>query len=143
MKNPKVGIGVFVVRHGKFLIGLRVGTHGKDTWSIPGGHLEYGESFEETAKREVREEVGIEVDNVRFGAVTNDIFADKHYISIWVICDYKSGELTVTEPDKFIEHKWINFTELQEPLFLPWKQLLTSPFIENIKKEVNSSKVNS
>ena len=131
----RVGVGIFIFKDGKFLMGKRKGAHGSDTWSIPGGHLEFGESFEDTAKREAREETGIEITNVRFGAVTNDFFPEenKHYITIWMLSDYKSGKEHLTEPDRFTEHLWQSFDNLPDPLFLPWKQLLKSEFIESIR----------
>lgn len=57
--RPKVGIGVIVMRQGRILIGERAAGHGSNTFMIPGGHLEFGESFEETACREVEEETGL------------------------------------------------------------------------------------
>lgn len=126
MKQARVGVGVFIWKDGKFLMGKRKGSHGADTWSIPGGHLEFGESWEETAIREALEETSLKVDNVRFLALTNDLFPedDKHYITIWVECDYKSGEVTITEPDKWVEHRWETFKTLPSPLFEPcWKNL--------------------
>ena len=52
MSEPivRVGVGVYVFKSDKFLMQLRVGAHGSDSWSVPGGHLEFGESFEETAR---------------------------------------------------------------------------------------------
>lgn len=53
----------------------------------PGGHLEYGESFAECAKREVLEETGLEVGNVEFLVATNDVFGEgKHYVTVFVKC---------------------------------------------------------
>jgi 8-oxo-dGTP diphosphatase len=131
----RVGVGIFIFKDGKFLMGKRKGSHGSGTWSIPGGHLEFGESFEDTAKREAKKETDLEITNVRFGAVTNDFFPEenKHYITIWVISDYLSGQARITEPDKFIDQAWRNFEDLPSPLFLPWKQLLASEFIETIR----------
>ena len=51
MKRPRVGLGVFVKKEGKVLVGERKGSHGAGTWALPGGHLEGGESFEECCKR--------------------------------------------------------------------------------------------
>jgi 8-oxo-dGTP diphosphatase len=132
----RVGVGVFIFKDRKFLMGRRKGSHGSGTWSIPGGHLEFGESFEATAKREVKEETDLDITNVRFGAVTNDFFPEenKHYITIWVLSDYASGAARITEPDKFIEQEWHSFDDLPSPLFLPWKQLLKSEFIEAIRR---------
>lgn len=137
-KIARIGIGVFVFKDGKFLIGLRRNAHGDGTWSIPGGHLEFGETFEDTAKREVLEETGLTIKNVRFGAVTNDYFKDagKHYVTIWMLSDWASGEERITEPDKFVEMQWRDYDNLPEPLFLPWQQLLGSQFIDAMKNEL-------
>lgn len=105
---------------------------------MPGGHLEFGESPEETAVREVREETGLNIECVRFGAVTNDIFIDdyKHYVTLWMISNWQSGEPQILEPDKFIEQKWVDFDRLPENLFLPWEQLKHSQFYENLVQEL-------
>jgi 8-oxo-dGTP diphosphatase len=128
-------MGVFVFKEGKFLMGKRMGAHGEGTWSIPGGHLEYGESFADTARREVLEETGVTICNIRFGAVTNDIFdiEKKHYVTVWMLADYESGTPAVLEPDKYIEQGWFDFDTLPSPLFYPWKQLLASPFMTQIR----------
>ena len=55
-KCPKVGVGVAVVKDGKVLLGKRKNAHGEGTWSFPGGHLEYKESWEDCAIRETLEE---------------------------------------------------------------------------------------
>jgi 8-oxo-dGTP diphosphatase len=135
MNKPKVGVACFIFKDGKFLIGLRKGSHGEDSWSIPGGHLEFGESFEQTAYREVLEETGLKVQNIRFGALTNDIFKNdnKHYVSIWMVSDYAGGKEKITEPDRYVSMRWVSFDELPSPLFLPWVQLLESEFIVNLK----------
>ena len=52
-KRPKIGVGVFVRKGDHLLMIHRKGSHGAGTWSCPGGHLEWNEDFEETARREV------------------------------------------------------------------------------------------
>lgn len=56
---PKVGVGIMVMKNGKVLLGKRKGSHGTGKYAWPGGHMEHMESFEECAKREVREETEI------------------------------------------------------------------------------------
>lgn len=135
--NPRVGVGVFVFRNGKFLMGKRMGAHGEGSWSVPGGHLEFGESFAQTAEREVLEETGLHIKNIRFGAVTNDFFQKegKHYVTVWMLSSYESGEAAICEPDKYIDQDWFDFNTLPSPLFFPWEQLLKSEFIERIHRE--------
>lgn len=134
----RVGIGVFVCKDGKFLMLRRQGSHGNDSWSLPGGHLEFGETFDTTARREVKEETHLEIKNIRFAAVTNDLFIEdnKHYATIWVISDWASGELQNSEPEKCSAQSWHTFDDLPKPLFLPWQQLFKSEFIEGIKSQI-------
>lgn len=126
MKNrPAVGVGVFVFKDGKFLLGKRVGDHGKDSWSVPGGYLEFCETFEECARREVEEETGVNIINIRLITTVNNVFVEenKHSITIFMFSDWKSGEPKVTEPDKFVDIDWYSFANLPSPLFLPLKEL--------------------
>jgi 8-oxo-dGTP diphosphatase len=139
--NVRVGIAVFIFKDGKFLMQQRQGSHGAGSWSVPGGHLEIGESFEDTARREVKEETGLEIKNVRFGGITNDNFINegKHYVTIWMLSDWQSGIEHITEPDKCLKLEWSTFDTLPTPLFLPcWNNLLASDFIQTIKEQLKS-----
>src|SRR3989338_4122687 len=124
--QTRVGLAVFIKKANKIAIGLRRGPHGGDTWGLPGGHLEYNESFTECARRETTEETGLEIDNIRFGHLTNDFFTEtsKHYVTIFMVADYKNGELEVREPNKCKEWRWFGWDELPSPLFLPFQNLL-------------------
>ena len=124
--DPRIGVACIVWKDGKFLMGKRKGSHAPDTWSIPGGHLEYGESFEGAAAREVLEETNLNVKDIQFLALTNDFMPDenKHYITIWMEAEWESGEPTVVEPDKWIDQQWRTFSDMPEPLFEPcWQNL--------------------
>jgi ADP-ribose pyrophosphatase YjhB (NUDIX family) len=57
-QRPYVGMGILVTRGEQVLLGQRRGSHGAGDYAAPGGHLEYGESFETAVRREVREETG-------------------------------------------------------------------------------------
>lgn len=122
----KVGTAVFVWRDGKFLMQKRKGSHGAGTWSVMGGHLELGESFEDCVKREAMEETGMEITNIRFLAVTNDVLKDdrKHYVTVWMEADWLAGEPKITEPEKCTEQVWADFHNLPAPLLEPCYQNL-------------------
>ncbi len=128
--RPKVGIGVIVVKDGKILIGKRKNAHGEGSWAFPGGHLEFNEFWEECAKREVMEETGIEITNLRFGTATNDIFEkeNKHYITIFMVADFASGTVEIKEPHKCEKWEWFSWNELPQPLFVPFQNLLKTKF---------------
>lgn len=123
--RPQVGIGVIVMRDGKVLMHLRKGSHGGGTWSFPGGHLEYGETPEQCALREVAEECGVIIANLRRGPYTNDVHEseDKHYITLFILADWAGGETQVLEPNKCERWEWCDWNAMPEPIFLPIRHL--------------------
>jgi len=92
-------------------MGKRKGSHGAGTWALPGGHLEFEESFEECARREVLEETGLNVDSLRFLTATNDVMQAerKHYITIFMVCCVANddAEPQILEPDKCESWEWV------------------------------------
>ncbi|MCX7827087.1 MAG: NUDIX domain-containing protein, partial [Verrucomicrobiae bacterium] len=65
--NPTLAVAVIVVREdGRVLFIRRARSPGKGKLGMPGGFVDFGESAEEAARRETREEVGIELDDMRF-----------------------------------------------------------------------------
>jgi 8-oxo-dGTP diphosphatase len=132
-ERPRIGVGVIVVKDGKVLLGKRKNAHGEGCWSFPGGHLELNEELEECAAREVMEETGISIKNLRKAAFTNDIFKkeQKHYVTLFIVSDFVSGEALVKEPDKCERWEWFDWDKFPEPLFIPIRNLLKqgySPF---------------
>jgi 8-oxo-dGTP diphosphatase len=124
-KRPKVGVGVIVVKDGKVLLGERLASHGAGTWAIPGGHVEFNETFEETAKREVEEETGLtDVEVKGMVSIGNDRVYDKHFVSIGMLAEWKSGEPYAAEPGKAANWTWFPVDALPENIFLPSKGVL-------------------
>ncbi len=129
-KRPQIGVGVIVIKDEKVLLGKRRNSHGEGTWSFPGGHLELNEDIDTCASREVQEEAGIRIKNIRHRTFTNDIFEReaKHYVTLFVTAEYASGEVRVTEPDKCERWEWFAWNDLPNPLFLPIKNILKQKF---------------
>lgn len=130
-KHPRVGVGVIVENNGWILLGKRKNSHGEHTWSFPGGHLEFGESFEQCARREVQEETGLEIRNIKFVTVTNDVFTEssaKHYVTIFMHGHYAAGTAIAMEPDKCDSWEWFAWNNLPIPLFLPITHLIETGY---------------
>jgi 8-oxo-dGTP diphosphatase len=129
--RPMIGVGVLVVRDGRVLLGERRGAHGAGTWAPPGGHLEFGETVDTCARREVREETGLEISNVREAPYTSDVFQaeHKHYITLFVTASAPTGEPEVREPLKCSRWSWHPWSELPRPLFAPLATLLARGFV--------------
>lgn len=122
----RVWVGVIIVKNGKVLLLKRINSHWDSTWSFPGGHLEFWESWEECAKREIKEETNLELKNIKFAWVTNDVFTleNKHYNTIFMTWEYLSWELKNLEPHKCETLDWFEVDNLPKPLFLPIVNLL-------------------
>jgi len=117
-QRPKVGIGVMILKEGKVLLGKRKGSHGAGEYAFPGGHQEYMESFADCARRETREECGVEITNIRFQLLANvKEYAPKHYIHIGLLADWQSGEPQILEVEKCESWGWYDLNKLPEPIF--------------------------
>jgi 8-oxo-dGTP diphosphatase len=111
-------------------LGKRKGAHAQNQWATPGGHLEFTETWVGCAYREVEEEVGIKVDNIRFGFATNDIFVEdnKHYVTIDMVADYISGEVQLLEPEKCEKWQWFSWDDLPSPLIVTTENAIKRGF---------------
>ncbi len=102
-----------IFKDNKILLGTRKGSHGDGELAFPGGHHEHLESIEACARRETKEECGLEIQNVRFLCLANITeYAPKHYINITLIADWLAGEPQVLEPEKCHGWDWYDVNEL-------------------------------
>jgi len=131
-KRPKVGLAVIVMKEDKVLLGKRKNAHGEGTWAFPGGHLEFYESFENCAKREVREETGLNIELIDSVPViaTNDFFKpeDKHYVTLYLRAKYIEGIPNIMEPEKCEEWGWFDWNNLPTPLFVAVDNLINQDY---------------
>lgn len=123
------GAGVMVVKEGKVLLGLRnsdptkadSALHGEGNWTMPGGKMHFGDTFEQAAARELIEETGLVGNNFKVFSLSNDKVPDAHFITIGLLCDDFSGEPKVMEPDETIEWRWWEIDKLPNNIFPPSK----------------------
>ncbi|KAL6765196.1 MutT/nudix family protein [Haematococcus lacustris] len=136
LQQARVGVGVLLIKPGgRVLVGRRKGSHGSGTWSLPGGHLEFGESFEACAVREVLEETGITLreTNLSLAWANNNIFDDqqppKHYVTIFMHCCVpEETTASLMEPDKCEGWEWRPYGQVPEPVFMPLGGLMKSAY---------------
>lgn len=119
---PRIGVALILQRHEQVLFGLRKGPHGGGTWSVPGGHLEWGEEPVDCARRELLEECGLSVGRIVVYEplpFSSTVFpSGKHYITLYM-CAQHIGivEPQVKEPDKCERWEWHSYDDLPSPLF--------------------------
>ena len=129
-RKPKIGVAIIIPVDGKILVGKRAGGVGPGSWSVPGGHLEFGETFEQCARREAREEIGVELDEVRYLHVTNDLMPqfDEHSVTIWMLATRFTGEVVNASPREHERWEWHRLSDVPEPLFPSLANLRQSGF---------------
>lgn len=136
-KKIGVGIGVMILKDGKVLLGKRHEDpekassllKGEGTWTMPGGKLNFGETFEQGAIRETEEETGLKLKNLGVLCINNDKIDDAHFVTIGLFSDKFLGEPIVMEPDRITEWQWFDIDNLPSPLFFPSERVL-----DNFKK---------
>jgi 8-oxo-dGTP diphosphatase len=120
-KRPKVGLGVYILNDKNQLLLLkRASAHGSGSWCPPGGHIEFGESFFDCAKRETKEESDLDIVEAEVIGLTNDIHLNeqKHYVTVHVKAVKWFGEPKIVELEKWTEIGWFDLDKLPAPLFL-------------------------
>jgi len=116
--SPQCAVGAIVIREDKILLVKRGKHPGKGLWAIPGGRIELGETLQQAAEREIKEETGIIIqakDPVySFDVIHRD---DQgrirfHYVIVDLSADYVSGKLTPSS-DAY-DARWITARELDK-----------------------------
>lgn len=134
MSDKKVGAGFGVLvlnKEGKALLGLRhedaekasSDLRGEGTWTMPGGKMDFGETFEEGARREVMEETGLKLNSIEVICVNNNMNEHAHYVTIGLFSDDFEGEPQVLEPDEITRWEWFGLDEFPENMYFPSSRL--------------------
>ena len=109
-KIPVLTVDVVIRRGNEYLFIKRAKEPYKGYWALPGGIVEYGETVEQAAKREAKEETGLEIRLLKLVGVYSDPKRDPrgHYVSIAWLAEPVGGKLSKSEEVeeiKFFEKK--------------------------------------
>lgn len=112
---PEVVVGAFI-QNQKGEIALFKSSKWDDIWLPPGGHVNYGETLEDAVRREVREEVGAEVNEIkliRFGELIEDphFYRKAHLIFFHFLCQLKDDGFKL-DNHEIINYKWFSIDEI-------------------------------
>lgn len=125
--KPGLGVGVLVLKDNKVLLGLRNPNkkkasselQGQGTWTMPGGKVEWMETLECAAKRELEEETSLIATDLELFSVSDDIKGEAHYVTVGFIAKEFSGDVKAMEPETILEWKWFDLDDLPDNMFLP------------------------
>lgn len=140
-KMPVILVGAVVIlftKDQKVLLQER--KHPKHVWGLPGGLMELGESTEETAKREVFEETGLQVMNLQLLSVYSgkDYFAvaangDPFYTVTTAYCTSEYEGKLKNDQEEAFSLRYFNFDELPEKMVGSHRTMIED-FKMNIKE---------
>ncbi|MBK18280.1 MAG: phosphohydrolase [Rhodospirillaceae bacterium] len=114
--RPYVGVGVVVFRGDEVLLAQRGKKPSQHHWSIPGGAQELGETVEEAAHREIKEETGLEISLIGLVEVVNSINRDDedrvqfHYTLVDFVAEWKSGDIVAG--DDATDARWVPINQI-------------------------------
>ena len=141
MNDKIVRVGVATIAFndkGQYLMGRRRNTHGQGTWAVPGGTLEFSETIEACAAREMLEETGLVYTNIKIAAIASHFFAheDKHFVAIYCLGRI-TGEPQVMEPDKIDSWQFFDdWNDMPLPVFVPYQDDVNSKLINEYLKQL-------
>ena len=116
LPHPVAAIGAVVFHQGAVLLVKRGKPPALGEWAIPGGKIHLGESLQQAAEREIREETGITIRAGQpvfaFDLLEQDDSGQLHfhYIIVDVEAEYVSG--TLQAADDAMEARWVNQEEI-------------------------------
>lgn len=133
-KHPTPAAGAFI-RNQKGQLLLVKGFKWPDLWHVPGGKVKWGESYQETLKREVKEEVGVEVEKIKLFNFLEAIFPPQfhkksHFLFIECECYIKPGEKIKLDQRELSQYKWFNLEQALKENIDKWTK-------NSIKKLIN------
>jgi 8-oxo-dGTP diphosphatase len=107
--TPPNAASVAIVRDSKVLLIKRAYAPYQHLWTLPGGRLEAGETIEQCAIREIREEVGLTIRNPR-PVMVQSLGQDGAFrLAVFATRDF-SGQLRAS--DEVADHQWIDLSAL-------------------------------
>lgn len=99
IKSPALTVDVVIAMDGKIVMIRRKNEPFKGMWALPGGFVDYGERVEDAARREAREETGLDVELIGLLGVYSDPNRDPrgHTVSVVYIAKPAGGELKAAD----------------------------------------------
>lgn len=115
-----------IVADGQVLMVRRRAAEGKLSWQFPAGEVEQGETGEEAAVRETKEEVGLTVEATKH--LGQRVHPQTGRTMIYIACDVVEGQAYVADEEELAEVEWCDQQKLTEyvpyPLFEPVQEHL-------------------
>lgn len=111
-KKMFFSIKTLIIKNNTFLAVYNL-KDGQKLWDLPGGKMEFGETAEETLKREIYEELGIEIEPIKVIYTWNYMQDDNCQITgIIYFSEMKTNKIRISEEHNGFD--WIGFKQINE-----------------------------
>lgn len=127
-----IGFWVVIIKDNKVLLGYQKRSYEEPCWAFPGWKLDDGETVLEGAKREVEEECWIVIDNLECITFFDDVYKDKHILSLVIKANSFTWEPQVLEPEKCDKWEWFDIDNLPENKTENFIKLINSKYWKQI-----------
>ena len=122
-----VGCGAHILNDKKQILLMKRNSNCRNKvgyWGVPGGSINLFEKVEDGLKREIKEEVGIDIEIITLISFTDDIILDEnqHWVSPQFLCKIIAGEIQNLEPHKCDDIQWFDLDKLPEKLMNTTKE---------------------
>ena len=123
-KTPYLTVDGLVVEKGKVLMIKRAHFPFVDSWVLPGGHVEYGETTEKAVKREMKEELGVSVKIKKIIGVYSNPKRDPRYHTVTIAYLLKKGKGKIRLNEEAHEFKYFSLEKLSQNIGFDHKEIL-------------------
>lgn len=117
-ETPVPAVGAFILKDGKLLLVKRAYEPGAGKWSVPGGVIELGERTVDALHREILEEVGLRLKQVKLLDIYDAIFKDDegkiryHYVIIEFLAEPETIDVKLS--DEALEYRWVRLEDVEQ-----------------------------
>lgn len=136
-RYPEPTVGALILnRQGQVL--LAKSSKWQNRFTLPGGHIELGETVEDALKREIKEEVGLEIKNIRFLQFQEAIYSPefiyrKHFVFLDFLCEAKTDRVQIDNKE-IQDFLWVDPQKALEINVEPFSKKTIAKYLETRNK---------
>ncbi len=132
---PGVGLGIIILNENNQVL-LILRNEDKDkaqsdmrlegTWTLPAGKVKLGETIFDAAKRKVKCEVNLDVDDLKVVSLNDDINEYAHFLTVGVLARMYSGEISLGDTEEHVDYNFFDLDKLPKNLCDPSKVIINN-----------------
>lgn len=132
-RYPEPTVGALIL-NGKGQVLLTQSYKWQDRFTLPGGHIELGETAEQALKREIKEEVGLDLESIRFLQFQEAIYSpefiyQKHFVFLDFLCKAKTDHVQIDNKE-IQDFVWTNPQKALEMKVEPFSKKTIAKYLE-------------